>query len=259
MSGLDTSVARYLRDFRRSSGAKGLSRVEGFFDNLLGKAGFKTDDPRQRNGDPGRAWIPGLRAQPWFDPEEIPSLGPFKAAFPKLLREANALLKKRVFPPALEMRKDLDYSGWLTFDLRTIDVEIDDDSFVAESISYPKNMKLAPVAAALVKPMPVIGDYCYLALEPGGAVRPHFSQFNGKLVAHLGLSIPERCGIRVAGEVRRWEEGEFLVFDDTYMHDTWNRSRRRRVLFQVGVWHPDLTPLEVEALAGWFERSKPAA
>jgi aspartyl/asparaginyl beta-hydroxylase (cupin superfamily) len=56
----------------------------------------------------------------------------------------------------------------------------------------------------------------------------------------------------VADEIRPWLNGEFLLFDDTYLHDTWNRSADPRLLFHTGVWHPDLTPLEIEALSGWL-------
>lgn len=259
MTTLEASVKSYLQEFRRSSGTKGLSRIEGFFDNMLGKSRCETGDPRQRNGDPGGVWIPGLRAQPWYDPGEIRGIEEIRTAHSALAREGGALLAKGRLALAQENRGDLDYDGWMTFDLMALDIMFKGKSFAVETLTYPKNRKLAPRAAALLERLPLIGDCFYSALKPGGVVEPHFSHFNGKLICHLGLSVPPDCGIRVAGEVRTWADAELLVFDDTFTHDTWNRSAKPRLLFHVGVWHPDLTPLEVKALSGWFERSKPAA
>lgn len=41
--------------------------------------------------------------------------------------------------------------------------------------------------------------------------------------------------------------GETLVFDDTYEHEAWNRSRQVRVVLIADVWNPYLA--EVERLA----------
>lgn len=256
MKTLKDSVADYLKELRGRSGGKGLSRIEGFFDNLLSPSLSRTEDPRQRDGEASRLWVPGLRAQPWHDPAGLPWLAQVSAARPALLREGSALLKKGLLVPSQEGRGDLDYRGWVAFDLMTIDFDIGPDRFACETITFPENRARAPVAAGLVGRLPFIGDCFYSVLKPDGVVKAHFSQFNAKLICHMGLGVPPRdCGIRVAGEVRRWEDGKFLVFDDTYWHDTWNRSRRPRLLFHMGVWHPDLTPLEVEALKGWFALS----
>lgn len=254
MKTLKASVSEYLLELRRRSGGKGLSRIEGFFDNLLAPELSRADDPRQREGVASRLWVPGLRAQPWHDPAELPWLAEVKAAHAGLLKEGGALLKKGLLAPSEEGRGDLDYKGWIAFDLMTLDLEVSPERFACELRDFPENRARAPLAAGLVGRLPFIGDCFYSVLQPGGVVKVHFSQFNAKLICHLGLSVPEDCGIRVAGETRSWKDGEFLLFDDTYLHDTWNRSARPRLLFHTGVWHPDLTPLEIDALAGWFAR-----
>lgn len=252
---LEASITDYLGELKPRFAGLDFSRIEGFFDNLLGRVRPGTGDPRQRNGDPGRLWIPGLRAQPWHDPAELPWLAEVAASRAELLAEARALLERGLFAVSGESREDLDYRGWVAVDLMTINLDVGEDSFRAETYTFPENRRRAPLAAKLMKRLPLIGDCFYSVLKPGGVVNPHFSYFNGKLICHLGLSVPPDCGIRVAGETRRWEDGNFLLFDDTYTHDTWNRSEAPRILFHMGVWHPDLAPHEIAALEGWFARS----
>ncbi|MDX6769338.1 MAG: aspartyl/asparaginyl beta-hydroxylase domain-containing protein [Elusimicrobiota bacterium] len=255
MKTLAERVSEYLKELRGRRGTKGLARVEGFFDNLLGAAPAKVDDARQRQGTAGPLWIPGLRAQPWFEAAEFPWLAEVAAARGELLAEGGALLEKGLLVRSQEGRTDLDYKDWVAFDLMTFDFDLGPGRFGCEVLTFPENRARAPKAVAQLERHPFIGDCFYSALLPGGVVSPHYSSFNGKLICHLGLSVPGDCGIRVAGEERRWEDGKFLIFDDTYLHDTWNRSRRPRLLFHTGLWHPDLTPLEIEALTGWFARS----
>ena len=45
------------------------------------------------------------------------------------------------------------------------------------------------------------------------------------------------CGIRIGDQVRAWEEGKCLVFDDAYEHEVWNRTEEERVLLLVDFWH----------------------
>ena len=55
------------------------------------------------------------------------------------------------------------------------------------------------------------------------------------------------CALSVGGEVHEWQEGQVVVFDDTYEHEAWNRSSRTRVILIFDLWHPALT--EAERLA----------
>ena len=46
------------------------------------------------------------------------------------------------------------------------------------------------------------------------------------------------------------------MFDDSFEHEVWNESDRHRYVLILDVWHPDLTPVEVWALAR-IERLSP--
>jgi beta-hydroxylase len=42
--------------------------------------------------------------------------------------------------------------------------------------------------------------------------------------------------------VRHWEEGKSLVFDDTYVHDAWNKTQRTRVVLFMDILRPMRPP-----------------
>jgi aspartate beta-hydroxylase len=46
-----------------------------------------------------------------------------------------------------------------------------------------------------------------------------------------------------------WQEGRVVVFDDTYEHEAWNRSRQTRVVLIFDLWNPYLTEVERAALS----------
>jgi len=86
-------------------------------------------------------------------------------------------------------------------------------------------------------------------LAPHTTIPPHVGISNSRLVCHLPLVVPEGCWFRVGDERRFWTPGEAFVFDDTIEHEAANPSGELRVVFIFDVWHPDLSPVEREAVA----------
>jgi aspartyl/asparaginyl beta-hydroxylase (cupin superfamily) len=86
-------------------------------------------------------------------------------------------------------------------------------------------------------------------LAPNTAIPPHVGITNSRLVCHLPLVVPEGCWFRVGGETRFWKPGEAFVFDDTMEHEAMNPTDQLRVVFIFDIWHPDLCPVEQEAVA----------
>jgi hypothetical protein len=93
-----------------------------------------------------------------------------------------------------------------------------------------------------------LADVLFSAHAPGTKLTPHCSWDGFRMRLHLGLRIPEGCGIRVGDESREWSEGRVLVFHDSFEHETWNNGTGRRVVLIVDCWHPGLTLAEREAL-----------
>jgi len=78
-------------------------------------------------------------------------------------------------------------------------------------------------------------------LEPGKHLPPHRGPYNGVLRFHLGLVVPEpreQMAIRVDQQIRHWDEGKALIFDDAYEHEAWNRTSHTRVVLFVDFIKP---------------------
>ena len=122
-----------------------------------------------------------------------------------------------------------------------------------------ENVARCPKAyeALLQAPMPHISTRApvvmFSRLAPGARIPPHTGMLNARLICHLPLIVPPRCGFRVGNEVREWEEGKLLIFDDTIEHEAWNDSGEDRVVLIFDIWRPELSEGERAAVAAMFE------
>jgi aspartyl/asparaginyl beta-hydroxylase (cupin superfamily) len=96
------------------------------------------------------------------------------------------------------------------------------------------------------------GDALFSLHLPGTHLPAHCSADNLRIRIHLGIDIPEGSEIRVGNETRAWREGKCLVFDDSFEHETWNRSEHARLILIVDLWNPGLTLVERQALLAGF-------
>lgn len=53
-----------------------------------------------------------------------------------------------------------------------------------------------------------------------------------------GVDVPEDCWMRVGEDKRVWENGKALVLDTSFEHETFNKSRRDRIVLIIDFWHP---------------------
>jgi aspartyl/asparaginyl beta-hydroxylase (cupin superfamily) len=65
---------------------------------------------------------------------------------------------------------------------------------------------------------------------------------------HIPLIVPPKCGFRVGTQVREWQPGTALIFDDTIEHEAWNDSDQDRVILIFDIWNPLLTGAERELM-----------
>lgn len=101
--------------------------------------------------------------------------------------------------------------------------------------AIPAGVARCPLTAGLVeRHVPRHGAAGFSVLRPGTRIRPHAGYAGEFLRCHLALSVPAGdCGLRVAGETRRWREGEALVLDDRVEHEAWNLAGEERVVLLV--------------------------
>jgi aspartyl/asparaginyl beta-hydroxylase (cupin superfamily) len=121
------------------------------------------------------------------------------------------------------------------------------------------NASMCPntIAALKAAPQPVIRGRSPMALfsllKPGAHIFAHNGLINTRLICHLPLIVPEGCRFRVGNDVRQWEEGKLLIFDDSIEHEAWNEGRSRRVVLLFEIWRPEIDAEERAALITLFE------
>ncbi len=110
--------------------------------------------------------------------------------------------------------------------------------------AWPSGMKVSgadscPLTTSLIEQnIPTHATAGFSILKPKTEIKPHVGYQGNFLRCHLGLIVPTHCGINVNGDTREWEEGEVVVFDDTYEHFAWNKSDLERVVLLIDFTKP---------------------
>jgi aspartate beta-hydroxylase len=182
---------------------------------------------------------PGLRAQPWYDPSCFSVVKELERLAPAIAKEAKLFDPNRFQEEAESIRRD---GRWSVLFL--IEMGRRNDAVLAR----------CPTLEGIIKRHRTLttraGLMYFSCLDPHTRVAPHRGPTNVRLRCHLGLDIPPDCGIRVGGVAGTWQAGRCLVFDDSFTHEVWNDSDRRRLVLILDLWHPDLSEDEADLLAG---------
>ena len=132
-------------------------------------------------------------------------------------------------------------------DISKDQIEITDDDRWKTLFLYGYGFKadlvteLCPRTAELVQQIPGMVTAMFSILSPHKHILAHRGPYKGVLRYHLGLIVPsnkEACRIRVDDEIRHWEEGKSVVFDDTYEHEVWNDTDELRAVLFLDVLRP---------------------
>nr|WP_255216437.1 aspartyl/asparaginyl beta-hydroxylase domain-containing protein [Pseudenhygromyxa sp. WMMC2535] len=184
--------------------------------------------------------LPGLRSQPLWDDqrERFPAVAGLEANFAAVRAEYHALRDtlglRRYSDGSL-----VDQGTWGQLHLRVQSRRIEEHAAACPTVS-----------ALLLDDGARVGVTYFSAHAPGTRVRPHYGPGNYRIRCHLGIEVPERCGMRV-GEVEfRWREGRCTLLDDSFFHDVWNDGPGARAILLTDFWHPDLLPEEIRVFEG---------
>ena len=141
-----------------------------------------------------------------------------------------------------------DHAGLANFqDISKDQIEITDDDRWKTFFLYGYGFKaklgveMCPRTAALMEQIPGMKTAMFSILSPRKHILDHRGPYKGVLRYHLGLIVPrdaENCRIRVGDDVRHWEEGKSMIFDDTFNHEVWNETDETRVVLFVDVLRP---------------------
>lgn len=120
--------------------------------------------------------------------------------------------------------------------------------FYAYGIKIPQNCDRCPQTTALIEQIPGMKTAFFSILLPQKHIPEHRGPYKGVLRYHLALKVPQAamdCGIRVGNEIRRWQEGKSLVFDDTFPHEAWNNTEEIRVILFLDFVRPMAFPFSI--------------
>ncbi len=109
-----------------------------------------------------------------------------------------------------------------------------------------KNCAACPKTAKLLDNVPYMVTAGFSLLRPDTYIEPHQGFSTPVLRCHLGLVVPQSCGIRVLDQTRQWEEGKCLIFDDASEHEAWNKGNSIRIILLVDFLKPGTTVSQEE-------------
>jgi beta-hydroxylase len=143
-------------------------------------------------------------------------------------------------------------------DISKDQIEITDDDRWKTFFLYGYGFKaklgteMCPRTAALMREIPGMKTAMFSILSPRKHILDHRGPYKGVLRYHLGLIVPrnaEACRIRVGEDIRHWDEGKSMIFDDTFNHEVWNDTDETRVVLFVDVLRPLRFP---ESAINWL-------
>ena len=244
-------VAAFQRDFERYLDEKmrafvaacdtDTRRMRDALDILCGRRQVYYQQPRH-------FLFPGLTARGFYEASAFSWVPALEASAGDIRSELDALLERNTpFSPYLTASAErpaydnhgmADNSDWSAFYLWR------DGEALAD------NQALCPKTTAAIKRAPLVfsGKRCpsvlFSRLKAGAGIPAHTGMINTRLIAHLGLIVPEGCGFRVGNDSRPWAPGKVWLFDDTIEHEAWNRSDKDRIILIFEVWKPELSEAE---------------
>ena len=174
---------------------------------------------------PGREIIPSA-AFPW--------VAALEANWQTIRRELENVMPSRADLPDMQVLSPTQYNVvrekvWKVF------------AFRAYGSRSEANCRLCPETTRLIDTIPDLEVAFFSILEPGAHLAAHKGSYKGLIRAHLGLIVPEpraQVRMRVGSEMVHWQEGQCVVFDDTYKHEVWNDTDGARAVLLIDVVRP---------------------
>ena len=245
------TVGQGLQQVLAAHGASAMRRVVHAMNAYLGRV---QDRPRSPHQAPKFLFFPGLAEGPFHDPDLhawsarlVEAWDGIRAEALSVLHGDGALESFLSFKPGQSTKGYLDGDGpkpaWDAF------------FFYRHGRRYDDNHARCPLTSSLLESIErceIEGqapEICFSVLQPGTHIMPHHGVTNTRLVYHLPLLVPDDCVLHVfGGGEHAWREREPVMFDDTFLHEAWNRSALPRIVLLMDCWNPHLTVEERRAM-----------
>ena len=246
---------RVIEPIRQTYGSMETARVDRCLRIYLQIEAPDYPDARQR---PKFLYFPGLPATPYFARQHFPWLTDLEARTSDILAEFQAIAgRSDLLQPFLADRPSEAADSYLagSAGLQSWNAYF----FYRHGQRYPAHCEQCPQTIAVLDACPLVRirehgpEICFSLLAPGSHILPHQGVTNTRAVVHLPLVVPEDCALTVGSEIHRWRVGEAVAFDDTFMHEAWNRSNRLRAIVLMDAWNPHLSACERAAVTALVE------
>lgn len=156
--------------------------------------------------------------------------GPIQAELEALLQERERI------PRYHELSKTETYisgtvnpeKSWRVFMLSTVDGEV------------AGNADRCPNTMAALRQVPYLLGAFFSILDPGKSIPAHDGPYTGYLRYHLALKVPalNPPRLRVKDRFHTWQDGQSVLFDDSWNHEVINHADEIRVVLIVDVLRP---------------------
>jgi len=223
-------------------------RIDRFRSNALRRT-------RAYHSEPTHFHFPELTEREFHPRRSFPWIDELEAAAKEIGEELQTVMaaERAELVPYIQYEEHQPLDQWRTLNRNSDWTAI---HLIQNGKRVDANARHCPRTIALLERFPqpripgVGPNAMFSLLAPHTHIPAHVGVTNTRLVCHLPLIIPEQCWFRVGAQTREWNLGEALVFDDTIEHEAMNDSDALRVVFIFDVWHPDLSEVEREAVAG---------
>ena len=177
----------------------------------------------------------------FFEPDSFPWVASVEADWGAVRKELDALLTQREQIPNFQdisdaQKKLTEGDQWKTYWLFAYDKKADE------------NCARCPETVRVLQKIPGMKSAMFSILAPKKHIPEHRGLWKGVLRYHLGLVVPEPKGssrIRVGKDIRSWQEGKSMIFDDSHPHEVWNDCDSQRIVLFVDVERPLPFPLSL--------------
>jgi len=180
------------------------------------------------------AKVSKIRDTPVYDARDFGWAPRVESYWPLIRRELDTVLHDRSRLPSFheildEVRTITTDDQWKTYWL------------VGAGLDTRENAARCPQTMRALAEIPGVINAFFSILAPGKIIPAHRGAYNGILRYHLGVLVPQphwMAGIRVADRICHWQEGESLIFDDSFNHEAWNCTEGWRVVLFVDFARP---------------------
>lgn len=195
---------------------------------------------QQEQQRPYAFYAPHLTAISFGKPDKISAY--LEQNFQQIYQEFTTVAPPEITTPSKALVNE---GTWNTFPLRR------------SSQEQTENIDRCPKSWNITKLCPltevVEGGVYFSIIYPGTQIRSHCGPSNLRYRYHLTIEEAENARIRSGSEWRSWERGKCFILDDSFEHEVIHSGEKRRVVFIVDCWHPDLTEKEQKFLIDFHQ------